>query len=429
MATCTATFTQDQYEPGATIRCDFTWSGGFYCNVTGYYARVAILDAYDNELAASNRQTASGTHYLTYLASNAGTYKGRIYVYGSPNCQSLCTSVDTCLVQSTTNYTLTLVNSPSNSYGSIELVGHGTCPSTCSFVLPGNQLYGIEAHPDSGYVFSYWSTTPSGGCTSSSPTCTFTLNGNKTITAHFIVGSVNLTRSKSCDAANQESYCFYGSNPPLKSTFECYDTALVFSQIDSGTSLLGKTWTMEWWHSAVTTGPVEVWDLYMDGDYTGWWSCYPLNPCLTYGAGTCHIKHYVEGAYIGSSNTFTYNPQPNTVIAELNPEPQSVYDSGPYYVGQQDVNIASISIKNVGSIAGTLQYRCYIYANEAGETLLLEGSTTNNYNPGQSVQQPLVVDLPSGLTPGYITFGVKVKGQTETTWPAWGALGTLMWRV
>jgi hypothetical protein len=116
-----------------------------------------------------------------------------------------------------------------------------------------------------------------------------------------------------------------------------------------------------------------------------------------------------------------------TTIADLNPVPQSIYEPGSYVAGQQDVNIASVSIKNVGTVAGTLQYRCYIYANEAGETLLLDGTTTNTYAPGQSVQQPLVVDIPSNATPGSITFGVKVKGQTETTWPAWGALGTLMW--
>lgn len=427
MATATALFTQEQYEPGSTIRCDFTWTGAFLCNAEDRYAYYTIEDNYGNVLTGTSGHAQSCSNcYINYPAS-AGTYWGKVYVYDQPNCAHVLVASDSCLVQSTTTYTVNLVNSPSNTYGSVELVGHGTCPSTCSFVLPGNQLYALEAHPNSGYVFSYWSTTPSGGCSSSSPTCTFNLNGNKTITAHFIVGSVNLTRSKSCDAANQSSYCFYGSNPPAKNTFECYEDALVFSQIDSGTSLLGKTWTMEWWHSAVTTGPVEVWDLYMDGDYTGWWSCYPLNPCLDYGAGTCHIKHYVEGVYLGSSNTFTYNPAPNTVIAELNPEPTSYYAPGPFYAGQQDVSIASISIKNIGSIAGSLQYRCYIYANEAGESLLVEGQTTNTA-PNASEIKVVVVDIPSTAT-GSTTFGVKVKGQTETAWPAWGALGTLMWGI
>lgn len=116
----------------------------------------------------------------------------------------------------------------------------------------------------------------------------------------------------------------------------------------------------------------------------------------------------------------------NTTIGVIN-ESASTYSAGPYQAGAQDVNIASVSITNTGNTAGTLQYRCYIYANETGESMLLDGTTTNNYNPGASVQQPQIVDVPSGIPSGSVTFGVKVKGQTETTWPAWGALGTMIW--
>ena len=58
---------------------------------------------------------------------------------------------------------------------------------------------------------------------------------------------------------------------------------------------------------------------------------------------------------------------------------------------------------------------------------MLEGSTTNDYNPGASVQQPMVVTIPANTPSGSVTFGVMVKGETETTWPAWGALGTMIW--
>lgn len=114
-----------------------------------------------------------------------------------------------------------------------------------------------------------------------------------------------------------------------------------------------------------------------------------------------------------------------TVIAELNPPPQSVYDSIdpttglPWLPGQTNANVASLSIKNVGTRSGKLSWRCYAHANQTGEVLLTEGTTISNYAPGQSVQQPQIVTIPN--EPGTICqFGVKVKGETETTWPAWG---------
>jgi hypothetical protein len=125
--------------------------------------------------------------------------------------------------------------------------------------------------------------------------------------------------------------------------------------------------------------------------------------------------------------TFTWDVQiaAQTVIAELNPPPQSVYSSidpttsQPWLPGQTNANVASLSIKNVGTKAGKLSWRCYAHANQTGEILLTEGTTTNNYSPGTSVQQPQIVTIPNepGIT---IPFGVKVKGETETTWPTWG---------
>lgn len=415
MGTATAVWTQEQYAPGATIRCDFTWTGAFVCNVEGWSAHYTIEDTYGNELVSKISTLGSKNDAFCDMIASAGTYTGRIEIYQNPNCNPpLLIATDTCLVQSTTNYILTLVNSPSNTYGSIELIGHGTCPTTCSYLLPA-QSYSIEAHPNSGYVFSYWSTTPSGGCTSSSPTCTFNLNGNKTITAHFIVGSVNLTRSKSC--ANQSSYCFYGSNPPPKNTFECYENALVFSQIDSGVPLDGKTWKLEWWHSAQTT-PVGTWNFPMSGGYTGWWSCVSLNPCPSLGGGTCHIKHYVDGAYIGSSNTFTYNEPPET-IGSFNDADCNFY-SGPFTPGQQDAAVAYMYIRNIGLANGTV-YTKFFYKNSGGSWTVMPPNFSVYINAGSGIYQNYYVDLPDGIatclpctTGDYCCFGVAVWGEDET---------------
>lgn len=115
-----------------------------------------------------------------------------------------------------------------------------------------------------------------------------------------------------------------------------------------------------------------------------------------------------------------------TVIAELNPPPQSTYSSidpqtgQPWLPGQSNAIVAALSIKNIGTTAGTLSWRCYAHANQTGEILLTEGTTTTDINPGSSTGSlPVVVTIPN--EPGTsCQFGVKVKGETETTWPAWG---------
>jgi len=119
-----------------------------------------------------------------------------------------------------------------------------------------------------------------------------------------------------------------------------------------------------------------------------------------------------------------------TVLGEI--DPSSVYYTGPFQPNTQQT-LASLKIKNTGTIAGTVDWRLYDYPGIAGppgpgctfgcgvEMLVAEGSV--ELNPG-ATSSPIAI---SHLTPTHTLgqafswpLGIKVKGETEANWANWG---------
>ena len=409
MASATAIFTQDSYNLGNTIRCDFTWTGAAVCSDPGYgwAARMRITDSTGNieyEAHTSTASSCSSNCYSTYLPTQPGTYYGRITIWDLSGCRSVLNAVDTCIVVSA-GVTLTLASSPAAG---------GTThahPACCAY--NSGDYIAVHALPNSGYIFDHWA--DSLGHAYGASEWDFWITQNLTCTAYFVTATMACT-TKAYD------YPLYGCTstiPPTKTTFTETDTLGAYIRLEqAGYSFNGDILAWEWWHNGT-----PIWSSSTTlGNYYDW-----IYYCLNWQLGTPgtgYIKWFFNGTFICTTNTYTITG--TTVIAELNPEPQSVYSTGPYTPNQQDVNIASLSIKNVGTMAGTLSWQCYAHANQTGETLLTSGTTPTDYPPGESVQKPQIVDIPNET--GTIPFGVKVKGETQTTWPAWGALGTMIFQ-
>lgn len=280
-------------------------------------------------------------------------------------------------------------------------------PCTSYPDIPVGTPVTFQAYAYAGHAFSSWSSEPAGWVSCGSSSCTVLMPaGYLNVWCHFIATGAP---SASC------SWWWSGgtAEPQVGCTLKP---------------------TITWGNAVPRTGNCVMLELWAPGASGPLDSYYTTS---TSGSHTLNESNAIQGTYTAYAylwdgaawDEFIFTETVivgNVVIAELNPPPQSSYDVGPYAPGQQNVNIASLSIKNVGTIAGTLSWQCYIYANETGQTLLTSGTTINDYGPGQSVQQPQIVDIPTGAS-GSVTFGVRVKGETEATWPAWGALGTFMW--
>ena len=91
----------------------------------------------------------------------------------------------------------------------------------------------------------------------------------------------------------------------------------------------------------------------------------------------------------------------------------------PFAPGQQAVNsVCSCVMQNDSTVADYIQWQLWAYPGIANQYMLESGTSTTTWTQGQNfvkVFTPIIPDDP-GQT---IALGVRVKAQTETTWPEW----------
>ncbi|MGE5041619.1 MAG: InlB B-repeat-containing protein [Candidatus Levyibacteriota bacterium] len=116
-------------------------------------------------------------------------WTGNAACSGTGTCTLTMNSAQTVTATFTVQYTLSVTNTSSGGTGTVNSTpaGINCATGTCTANYNSGTSVTLTATPDTGFIFVGWSSTPSGMCSGSLTTCTFTMNAAKSVTATFSV--------------------------------------------------------------------------------------------------------------------------------------------------------------------------------------------------------------------------------------------------
>ena len=314
-----------------------------------------------------------------------------------------------CGYSGITGFTGTINFSGSGTFHGQLKVGHKT---NGQWMI--DDTHNFEVVIGNGYPCSHW--TNQTDCISHG--CYWWSNGTchdtQETTTDTLEKAITCKTFNGCDHKTPGS-CSCGDEGSKVTTFELDEEIIAYALISSS-DLYGKTIKIEWYHEGINRWTYSWSPITQHWTYACVWAYWAIGQ--SYGAGTGHIKIYLDDVYLGKTNDYTIEttppPPPDETIGTII---DGEYYTGPFLADGSPYVIAKVTIKNTGNKTGTIYGQPFLHPGTPNEQAR---SKTGKLNiaPGETWQYTPVVSFQTTIPPGTLPVGIKIWGDTEQE-PSW----------